>query len=285
MAKISDSEWRARAEAASSTWVILPKSSSHKGFIKCNVCLNYRWVLGSAVARGRGCPDCRKTTPEEWDTKASLVGAMWIVRPKGSGHKGLMKCNTCAREWNILGSNVHNGQGCLACSGKLQIDEGEWARRAREVLAEWVEVPRKNSEKCKARCLTCNMEWLTTGRDVYSGYGCPNCAKYGYSPGKPGWFYLFTILSERSGDAFTGFGITNKLGDRHAKHVRNLSERGYKIVRSDAWMWNDGTVARDLEASIKKWDTPLSLDVPGFKTESLYGDRWEEVLDAVRAAE
>lgn len=92
-------------------------------------------------------------------------------------------------------------------------------------------------------CSKCNKVYSTpvvqrTGKDKTN---CPNCAEYGYSPGKQAWFYLMGRPGEQM------IGITNNLEQRVKQHEQN------------GWRLNDnvgpfnGRKVLDTETLFKRW--------------------------------
>ena len=73
------------------------------------------------------------------------------------------------------------------------------------------------------------------------GSNCPQCAEYGFNPGKPAWFYLM----ERNGEQ--QFGITNDLPRRLSRH----NAEGWNEIEFAGP--NDGKKVFETERQLKKW--------------------------------
>ena len=95
-------------------------------------------------------------------------------------------------------------------------------------------------------------EWFATvasrtGQKV----GCPECAEYGFNPGKQAWFYLLQRPGEQQ------FGITNDLKTRIQHHQRN----GWtQVERTGPFI---GQEVLKTETKLKRWLKEEIGCVPG----------------------
>ena len=76
---------------------------------------------------------------------------------------------------------------------------------------------------------------------THAEIGCPECAEYGFNPGKPAWLYLM----ERKGEQ--QFGITNVLSKRMQFHKR------FNWNKLDVTGPHDGQAVLNIENKLKKW--------------------------------
>ena len=112
--------------------------------------------------------------------------------------------------------------------------------------------------------------WTTScgQRTGTSPSGCPECAEYGFNPGKPAWFYLM----ERTGQQ--QFGITNdkkrRLDAHAAKGWRQVIHNGKPQITGP----HDGNMVFQIEKKLKKW---LKIEVGVVKgtTENWYTSKME----------
>lgn len=104
-----------------------------------------------------------------------------------------------------------------------------WEGHYRGVRGKFIAVCRKHGE------------WSTRIADVLAkSCSCPLCAKTGYSEHRKGTIY---ILSSKSS---TKIGITNLSPQDRATYISRKS--GEKFVVHNYWTWDDGTIARQVEA-------------------------------------
>ena len=73
----------------------------------------------------------------------------------------------------------------------------------------------------KFKCCEYGLEWnMQPGERARRRSGCPSCAKSGYDPSKPGYFYLMQRPGEQQ------FRITTNFAKRMADHKSN----GWKLI-------------------------------------------------------
>jgi len=82
---------------------------------------------------------------------------------------------------------------------------------------------------------------VITSRTV-TGSGCPECAQFGFNPGKDAWFYLMQRPGEQQ------FGITNNLPRRMTVHENN----GWNLIEHTTEPAL-GQKVLDIETAFKKW--------------------------------
>ena len=73
------------------------------------------------------------------------------------------------------------------------------------------------------------------------GRGCPQCAEYGFNPGKPAWFYLMGRNEQQQ------FGITNYLSDRMKHHA------SFGWVEIETTGPHPGDQIFEIEKKLKQW--------------------------------
>ena len=104
------------------------KKNSEKILCKCKVCGNeWKATPNNLLSRKSGCPICatkkvnenNTLTTEEFFSKAKEKKNINIEiledEYKGYKHKLNVQCNICGYKWEILPSNILNGNGCPNC--------------------------------------------------------------------------------------------------------------------------------------------------------------------------
>jgi predicted GIY-YIG superfamily endonuclease len=84
-------------------------------------------------------------------------------------------------------------------------------------------------------------EWHVTINSRSLGRGCPSCAKHGFDPAKPAWFYLM----ERAGEQ--QIGITGDWQTRKKYHERH----GWRPI--ECLYHESGQKALEVETQLKDW--------------------------------
>ena len=197
----------------------------------------HRWrAKGSDRVNGSGCPYCSNqsvlsgfndmaTTHPDLASQADGWDPTTVVA--GSG-RILAWCCELGHRWRAAGkSRASRGDGCPYCANKVVLAGfNDMATTHPELAAQadgWdpATVIAGTHKKLKWRCADGHM-WRATGSDRVNGRGCPNCAKFGFSPVKDGYLYL--IQHEVWG--LLQIGISNVPDDRLASHKRN----GWRVL-------------------------------------------------------
>lgn len=135
----------------------------------------------------------------------------------------------------------------------------------------FIEALEFNSAKTKLvlKCNDCNLIWDTTIYDsfVNGKTCCPNCALYGFSQIKDGYFYIIQILDGDDTKAYK-LGITNNLDVR----MKQLSRATDYKIELFYLIKNSGSVVFNIEAEIKK-----NIQC-NFLSETEFGDGWTETF-------
>jgi hypothetical protein len=174
--RVTPDEWVSRANRLNLEWIDLPSKTKARAPIRCRACGNEWDASPTSIAAGKGCFNCRRISPEEWNRRASLVGIEWLVHPSSTAHSSEARCLECGHEWRAWPSNVSQGTGCPSCAGRAKITRAEWDRRAAKVGIEWLETPANSQTKTRAKCLGCGHEWLPSPSDISQGHGCLVCS-------------------------------------------------------------------------------------------------------------
>ena len=83
--------------------------------------------------------------------------------------------------------------------------------------------------------------FLVVIKKCHAKTGCPECAEYGFDPGKPAWFYLLGRENEQQ------LGITNDRNERMRHHAR------FGWVEVEITGHHDGKDVEATEKKFKKW--------------------------------
>jgi hypothetical protein len=224
----------------------------------CNLGHVYDHVV-SERSNGRGCPYCSgRTLLVGFNDLATLFPHVadeahhWNPKEtRATGKRNLEWICKSGHIWRATADNrTRNGSGCPVCFGR-QVDTGiNDLRTTHPDIANqavgWdpTLVKAGSSKKLLWQCDE-GHQWTTSVavRTSSGGSGCPSCAKYGFKPEEPAWFYLV----EDATRGVTQLGITNNPEERLSKHRRSGFDRVLDI-RGPL----DGYLARDIERTCLK---------------------------------
>ncbi len=122
--RISQSEWKARFEAAGLTLMGEVRNNHSPVPTACSKCGHHWNAWPSAVAAGKGCPVCavalrardQRISQETWDARGALVGVEWVEKVRGARVQAAAHCLRCEYEWMAWPSAVERGGGCPRCA-------------------------------------------------------------------------------------------------------------------------------------------------------------------------
>lgn len=255
-----------------------------KSRFKClkNGC-DYQWVttFGSLWSQGCGCPKCAGTARVTHEDVVSRLTGRSISLLHYSGTTQTKSTFACTKEgcghvWSAKAANVLSiGQGCPKCAGRMPVVEDDARSRLQGKNIELLSYAGRSTLKSTFKCLEvgCGHVWKATLCDIQSGKGCPACAKYGFNPSKPAYFYAYRVTTRH--DEYFGFGVTNDIVRRDNYHKRSFESAGasgellfYHKVR--------GAVAREFESRLKA-RAVVNSGVEGFVLEAF---DWDDNLPA-----
>lgn len=143
-------------------------------------------------------------------------------------------------KWKVQPSSILRGHGCPYCVGnarktteeyRIQIPEGY------ELLEPYV----TNKTPIRHRHTECGQAWRVQPSNILGGSGCPNCASYGFNPGKPAILYYVCF-----DETYYKLGITNRsVSERFSR------EKGISIKTVWEKYFDTGADALALEKEIK----------------------------------
>jgi hypothetical protein len=206
-------------------------------------------------SRGQGCPYCgnRRALPGFNDLATlrpeiaeEALGWDPSQFTERSSKKVKWRCKK-GHEW-VTGIANRTGplnSGCPSCSGRVAIPGETDISTTHPILAleavGWDPrtVKAMSNQKKRWKCER-GHEWNAPPSDRVQGRGCPECAEFGFNPGKDGWLYF---LEHDSWGMFQ-IGITNYPEKRLARHSR----LGWTTAEVRGPM--DGYLTRSLETAI-----------------------------------
>ena len=157
--------------------------------IKCKCKIDrYEWeTTPNNLLNGQGCPKCynnrrgenKKITHEEFVDRMKEINSDIEILGEYVNNKTKIKvrCKVDGYEWEATPNNLLKGQGCLKCSGKMQLTHEEFINRMNkintdiEIVGEYV----NSQTKIKCKCKIDRYEWETTPNNLLNGHGCPKC--------------------------------------------------------------------------------------------------------------
>lgn len=158
------------------------------------------------------------------------------------------------------------GYGCSICSGK-KLDENVIKNRLEgrgiKMIGEFLGVAKKAEFEC-----ICGNKWFAKVDSVArGGKGCLRCAKTGFKPHLPAFFYLF--LLEKENNLALGFGITNNFKQRIISHNVVFKKTKTKATLIKKAFFENGSAAVSLEKLLKQHPSIKDFGIEGFKRECL----------------
>jgi predicted Zn-ribbon and HTH transcriptional regulator len=168
----------------------------------------------NALYSGSGCPECsytnrngRKFSQETVRSILYNVGSIMTGTYTNSRTPVNVKCSVCSYEWKVrIGNVVSHKSGCPRCAGYLSITQEEAINRFKQSGLFLTSSYKDSHSDVSAECMKCGHEWNGKPYHIFNGGGCPNCASYGFNPGKPAILYYIHVL----GTIYYKIGITNR---------------------------------------------------------------------------
>jgi hypothetical protein len=247
---LDQAAWDARAAAVGVRWRERVVTSQARYLATCTRCGHDWRVRAANIARGAGCPVCRReeasakrrASRTQRDQEAAAVGIRWLEPPERARVPTLAECLTCHRQYKVTPNAVQSGARCSVCVGQL-VTQDDWHERARAAGIEWLAPVKSRSTPTPARCTKCQWVWEAWPSRIRDGGGCPKCAHYGLNPSAPGLLYL--LLHEEL--SLMKIGIMAQSSSRLRQHKR----RGWDVVQT----WTTDTAARAarIEDLIVEW--------------------------------
>jgi glutaredoxin len=203
------------------------QNASTKTLFQCS--REHQWkTTYRTIYNGRGCPVCAgKMALSKEIVNERLMKAGHEIQLIGdyiSTHtKTLFRCSK-GHQWMTKYSTIYGGTGCPTCAGTGTMLSSKQVQqrllndgRGIELVGEYNGANKKNEFQCAH-----GHKWMTKYGNIYSGDGCPSCAKSGFTGDKPAWRYV--LVFKESKIPFIKFGITNSLDQRMYTHRKHNGE-------------------------------------------------------------
>jgi hypothetical protein len=182
---------------------------------------------------------------------------------------------------NILGKSsssvIHKANRLklyTKCAGNIFKTTEKYKEELKNTEFEVLEEYKGSHKKILHKHKICGYIWAAEPSNILQGYGCPNCANYGFQPNKPAQLY-FIYFKELN---LYKIGITNNF-DRRKKEFGYISEiiqiKDFKL----------GSEAYILEQKILKELKPFLVNTGKLKsgnTETLFEPPLNSILDMLK---
>lgn len=209
----------------------------------CGVGHTWRTTPDAVLNGGTGCPVCAGKADLTVDAiNARLQGRgiralEYFVKKK----KALFVCES-GHEWLAAPFMTTKKNGCPHCANRARLSLEEVNRRLapRGIIAagDYSNSFSRLTFKC------CNGHlWAATASRVLHDSGCPACAKTGFDPLAPAWFYVLRGLA----DDRINFGITCDADRRIRRHELDDSQN-YDVLAKR--FYTSGADARETELNM-----------------------------------
>lgn len=263
---------------------------------------NYSWTTQVQIAaHGRtGCRRCAGEIPDEDRLKlfkssgkfldgtdfVSRGPTLWeVICPKCSNDEYVQQGFCDGRFFSPTTSLLKGHKSCR-CSPKYKWSESMQRYRI-ENLAKadsqkfngWDGEYKGVYTNCLIECEPHGTYQVKAHEYINKGSRCPKCATNRFKASKPAHLYVLRIVSD-SGEAFTGYGISNNLEQRLKSHKTKLARANFVIAEQEVFPTH-GTIAITVESMIKSNFELLSQSVDGFIKEATHYYMFDDVIKFV----
>ena len=188
----------------------------------------------------------KRLTREEVARRLSKLGCELLEPYRGTPEKHDMRCIKCSHAWSVRPNDLFGGKGCPKCAIKRRRRSHEQVNeRLLKLGCELLGPYKGGQKKHDARHMECGYVWGVKPDNLFSGYGCPKCAKYGFDPAKPAIVYYLRVSRDGEPPLYK-IGITNKTVRRRY----NSETRKITVLRT--WEYLLGSLALDHERRVLK---------------------------------
>lgn len=243
----------------------------------------------SDVYNKSGCPKCagNDVKTKDWflaelqkrNTEVELVGefvsssAKTLFRNKSSGEEWLCRPHDVLNGVSKSRRNNSFGGDSVLKTHEYFIDELKELRNDITVRS----IYEGALKPIEVECTRCGLLWKTTPNSILVGKGCPDC-NGSYNITLPGYLYILETTE------FIGFGITNNLNRRLAKHRSTFKKEKVSAINLSIFT-GDGLTIKNLEKDIKTKIKIYNSGVDGFKTESVEHEYKYELFTLIYSKE
>jgi very-short-patch-repair endonuclease len=157
----------------------------------CNVCGKEWNPRISHLLKGFGCPNCRKTSPEEFDKKCLDIFGNSFIRvsdyPSNQNEKVTMYCKICNCKETHKVSHILSGHGCKKCGHTKTIDSqrltlDDIIKKSKEINGDRYDFSLVANEiklnirtKIPIICNTHGVFFQSVSSHIHGKCGCPKC--------------------------------------------------------------------------------------------------------------
>lgn len=240
------------------------------------------------VQQGLGCQKCgrqsqfskRRAVIDNVKSNALKVGLEYVSGYVNANKRAVYKCPVHGNI-TMFPSSIYRGATCKKCSAKKGAEKNKLTENQVKLAAEKVGLEMTGEYKGLrvATTFKCPIHGETKKQPigVVYGRGCQMCAKYGFNPSKPAYFYIYSVVGIDS--KFAGFGITANFKSRNRNHILSFKENGLEFLLTFLIRFESGEDARQLENLVKNQFSQY-LEYPkvnGFKTEAVNHSMIDEI--------
>lgn len=250
-------------------WVNGHRGSKSRAVFRCAID-GHEWAtgVGSVINGKSGCPQCGRTSmmekrripaeerEQQIDKLPNISFLRWVDGYKNGCSKAICRCEIDGSEWSASAVQLVNRRtGCPKCAliysaNARRTPEDEIINKINSrpsiKFVRWDGAYIGVESKVVCRCEIDGLEWSSSVMNFIRGRGCPQCAEYGYRPGKPGT--LYALRSECG--TMVKIGISNNYKQRHRQ-----------LARATPFIWSciellhsdDGAVIAEMEKELHSW--------------------------------
>lgn len=288
-----------------------PVRISTKFKIQCLTCDKIRTIRWPTfMVQKNGCPSCKNKHSEEklelsniklvnnfYATGKFLEGT--VFRRKGSSAIWEVVCPVCSKDEFVEkglcqgifyshSSNLKVGNLPCRCSGQFRYSKTQQEYRIKKKCEEigsvrfekWLEGYNGVYTRILLVCSEHGEHETKVTHFLNGGCFCPACSATGFDTYSPASVYVLKISNGTSG--FTGFGITKEFDKRLSTHVRELKKQNFRIIDSDVFDVEKGSIALKIENNIKNKFPLEPQTVKGFVKEATSMENYEVVVEFVQ---
>lgn len=250
-------------------------------------------VMPSKHLSGTGCPKCAKIKRFQKQEKVviekikTIHGTHFSFEKfiyNGSHAHSVMICNTTGMEYKTTPHTLLQGHGCKFCNGQFSYDTPTFIKKAKEIHGDKYNYEQTSYSGLNVPvCIYCNTHeelfYIKPSNHIHGRSGCQKCARYGYQPMRPGFFYIQKLTSPDK--IIYKYGITCDIGRRVIEQSKNSIFEHEVIVEI---YFDDGSKPLLLEKILKNQiDSGVvnSKELPSGFTETFTEEHLETVLNIV----
>ncbi len=216
----------------------------------------------------------RRLTLDEVNSRVTHRGYKVVGDYVCAGVHTVFECAE-GHQWKALPDNVLRGKGCPHCAGVFKYTReslnSKLEPRGIQLIGTYGNANTRSDFEC-----VCGHKWVGYPGAIVSGVGCPKCAKYGFNPQEPAFFYSVGL-----NDSIIGFGITKDPDTRARCHARNVKDRGGRFSQLDLFLFETGSLAKDLEDEVLDTIPCSGSDVPSFYREAFHASHYWDMRKLV----